>query len=172
MLTYSQLREIQKKELESFELVKLDKDFYSKLREFLDLKKISVLKNPSFMEMRELENIKKVAKSIIAKRKEKLLVLAALFEQKPEGLAEEEQVFLVQIRKITRDSFSIMDSIFEEQNEAHEHKMKIKIVQPIEAYKGFDNNIYGPYKEGEEIILPNEEVQWLLKSKLAEHIHY
>ncbi|VVB97923.1 Uncharacterised protein [uncultured archaeon] len=171
-LTYSVLREIQKKEMESLEPVKLEKDFYIQLRQFMDGKKASALRGQSFTEMRELENIKKVAKSIIAKRKEKLLMLAGISREDIEGLTDEEQEFLSRVRKTASESFGAIDSIFAEQrDEPAIHRTKVKIVKTIEAYKGFDNNIYGPFKEGEEILLPEEEAEWLLKSKMAEHLY-
>ncbi|MBU0586752.1 hypothetical protein KJ780_04520 [Candidatus Micrarchaeota archaeon] len=168
MLTYSRLREIQMKEAESLEPVKLDKDFYTQLKTFLDAKKLSALKAQSFMEMREYENAKKIAKLLLAKRKEKLLMLSILSDDEPEGLTDEEHIFLKQIRSLSDSSFGQIYSIFEDNKE--EKKMeKLKIVKPIEPYKGFDNNIYGPYKEGQEILVPSEEAEWLLKSKMAEH---
>lgn len=169
MLTYSHLREIQKKEMESLELVKIEKDFYVQLRQFIETKKVSALKIPSFMEMRELENIRKVAKSIVAKRKEKLLTFSAISLCEIEGLAEEEQIFLSKMKKIAKEEFAGIDTIFEDSVEEID-KTKLKIVKAIDAYKGSDNNIYGPFKEGEEIFLPEEEAEWLLKSKMAEHI--
>lgn len=169
-LTYSRLREIQKKEMESFEPVKLEKDFYSQLRQFIETRKASAMKSQSFMEMRELENVRKVAKSIIAKRREKLAMLSAIAGTGMEGLTDEEQAYLGQVRRVAADSFGALDSIFEEPKEQAAHRLKIKIMKTLEAYKGFDNNIYGPYKEGEEILLPEEEADWLLKSKMAEHI--
>ncbi len=171
MLTYSSLRDIQKKESESLEPVRVEKDFYSQLKQFIESRKAAALKSPSFSEMRELENIRKVAKSIIAKRREKLLMLSAISAQDLEGLADEEQLFLKEVRRITGDSFGPLDTIFEDPKEEAVHRTKVKIVKTIEAYKGFDNNIYGPYREGEEILLPEEEAEWLLKSKMAEHIY-
>lgn len=170
MLTYSGLREIQKKEMESFEPVKLEKDFYSQLMQFLESKKASAFKGQTFMEMREFENMKKVAKSIIAKRKEKIIMLSALSNQEIEGLTDEEQIFLLQVRKIASESFGQFDSIFYELKDGAVCGTRIKIVKALEAYKGFDNNIYGPFKKGEEIFLPDEEAEWLLKNKMAEHI--
>jgi DNA replication initiation complex subunit (GINS family) len=169
-LTYSFLREIQKKEMGSLEPVKLEKDFYTQLRQYMDARKASALRGQSFTEMRELENIRKVAKSIIAKRKEKLLMLAGISGEEIEGLTGEEQAFLSQVRRTASESFGEIDSMFAEQKEPEPHRTKVKIVKTIEAYKGFDNNIYGPFKEGEEILLPEEEAEWLLKSKMAEHL--
>ncbi|MDD5337758.1 MAG: DNA replication complex GINS family protein [Candidatus ainarchaeum sp.] len=170
MLNYSLLREIQKKEIESFEPVKVDKDFYAQLRQFLELKKSAALKSQSLMDMRELENVKKVAKSIMAKRKEKLLMLSSLSEGEVDGLTDEEQAFLRELRRISSDSFGPLECIFEEPRDDHS-RMRLKVVKTIDAYKGFDNNIYGPFKEGEEITLPEEEAELLLKSKMAEHIY-
>ncbi|MFA5077045.1 MAG: hypothetical protein WC488_01320 [Candidatus Micrarchaeia archaeon] len=170
MLNYSFLREIQKKEIESFEPVKVDRDFYAQLRQFLELKKSSAMKSQSFMDMREFENVKKVAKSIVAKRKEKLLILSSLSEGEVEGLADEEQAFLKELRRISSASFGPLECIFEEPKD-EQAKMRLKVVKTIDAYKGFDNNIYGPFKEGEEISLPEEEAELLLKSKMAEHMY-
>lgn len=171
MLTYSRLREIQKKEMESFEPVKVEKDFYAQVRQFLESRKASALKSQSFMDMRELENARKVAKSVLAKRKEKLLMLSAISAQDIEGLTEEEQQFVRRVREVAGSSFGAVDSMFEEpKEESTVHSTKVKIVRTTEAYKGFDNNIYGPFKEGEEILLPEEEAEWLLKNKMAEHI--
>ena len=170
MLTYSRLREIQLKEIASLEPVKLERDFYSQLREFLESKKASVGKAQSLMEMREFENIKKVAKSLVAKRKEKLLMLSAILERDIEGLTEEEQEFMDGVRGISKKSFGHVDDIFEEPKEARAPETRVKIGRAIEAYKGSDNNIYGPFKEGEEVLLPQDEADWLLRSKLAEHM--
>ncbi|MEW6528356.1 MAG: hypothetical protein AB1391_00560 [Candidatus Micrarchaeota archaeon] len=170
MLTYSELREIQKKEIESFELVKVEKDFYSQLKLFIESKKACALKNQSFDEMREFENAKKIVRSIITKRREKISMLFTLQNQEIEGLANEERLFLAQIRKIASESFEQFDSLFLEPKNEILRRTRIKIVKTLEAYKGFDNNIYGPYKEGEEIFLPEEEAEWLLKNKMAEHI--
>ncbi len=170
MLAYSRLREIQKKEMESLELVKMEKDFYAQLAQFIESKKATALKNQSFAEMRELENIKKVAKSIIAKRREKLLMISALSVETPEGLAECEQEFLAQLKSTVEKSFGPLEALFEEPRNGIAGT-KVKIVKTIDAYKGFDNKIYGPFMEGEEIALPEEEAEWLLKSKMAEHVH-
>lgn len=170
MLTYLRLREIQKKEMESLEPVKLEKEFYSELRQFLEAKRESALKSKSLMEMREFENAEKVAKNIVSKRKEKLLVLSAIAEQSIEGLTDEENKCLDDLRRVLDASFGPISGIFEDQHESRMETSKVKIVKAIDAYKGFDNNIYGPFKEGEEITLPEEEAGWLLKSKMAEHI--
>jgi len=45
---------------------------------------------------------------------------------------------------------------------------RIRILSDVSPYKGLDGKEYGPFKFGEVVELPIEEIQWLVKEKLAE----
>ncbi len=169
MLSYSSLREIQKKEMESAALTKLDEKFYEQVAEFLQNKREEALDTKSILAIKEYENIKKVVITIQTKREEKL-VLLALRGQAVDGLTETERTMFDTISstvKTYRDN--VLEVLSTEASEIARIK-KIKIVKDVEQYKGLDNNVYGPFRTGEETTLPFQEADWLLKSHLAEQI--
>jgi len=51
-----------------------------------------------------------------------------------------------------------------------EHMVQVLITEYVEAYRGLDGNIYGPYKEGEKVKLPKEEGEWLVMAGMAKRI--
>ena len=163
------LREIQKKEIESAALSKLDDNFYENVAEFLNKKKEEALNSKSILVIKEYENIKKVVISIQAKREEKL-VLLTLRGQSVDGLTAEERTMLEDISSTVQKYRSrVFDILSSETMAATIQKIKrVKLIRDIERYKGFDNNVYGPFKTGEEAFLPLQEAEWLLKSHLAE----
>ena len=169
MMSYSSLREIQKREMESAALTKLDENFYEQVAEFLKNKREEALSTKSILVIKEYENIKKVVITIQTKREEKL-VLLALRGQVVDGLTDDERTMLYTISstvKTYRDT--VLEVLSTEASEIARTK-KIKIVKDVEQYKGLDNNVYGPFKNGEEAALPLQEADWLLKSHLAEQV--
>jgi len=168
-MSYSSLREIQKREMESAALTKLDENFYEQVAEFLKNKREEALSTKSILVIKEYENIKKVVITIQTKREEKL-VLLALRGQVVDGLTDDERTMLYTISstvKTYRDT--VLEVLSTEASEIARTK-KIKIVKDVEQYKGLDNNVYGPFKNGEEAALPLQEADWLLKSHLAEQV--
>jgi|GEM_PF-769343 len=45
---------------------------------------------------------------------------------------------------------------------------KVRFLKEVPAYKGPNNETFGPYKQGDEGQLPQTEADWLLRGKLAE----
>ncbi len=167
MITYSFLREIQKKETESAGLTKLSDSFYEEVSAFLKAKKEEAISSQSLLAIKEYENIKKLVKIIQLKREEKL-VLLALRNQSFDSLPRIEAELLTELSRIvTSYRKELLDAWSSETSEPKPVK-KIKIVKDVEQYKGLDNSVYGPFKPGEEATLPTPEAEWLLKSQLAE----
>lgn len=168
MLTYSALREIQKKEMESAALVKVDENFYEQVAELLEKKKEEALISKSILTIKEYENIKKIIATIQLKREEKLVLMAIRSKVTEEGLTTREKKTLEGISDIiakNRTAISETWSIDQSTN-----IRRIKIIKDVEQYKGLDNVIYGPFRMGEQPLLPKEEIEWLLKSRMAEPI--
>lgn len=165
MITYSDLREIQKKELEGGALVELSENFYEEVSELLDSKKEEA-KTGDMIAVREYENIKRILSMIQSKREEKIVLMALRSERSHIGLIKEE-----------RDTFlKVQQSIAE-----HRTKMifgnntpvlvrKVRLLKDIEQYKGNDEKTYGPFEKGKEYVLPRTETEWLLKERIAELI--
>lgn len=169
MITYSFLREIQKKETESAGLTKLPDDFYEQIAVFLKNKKEEAMGSQSLMAIKEYENVKKVVKIIQLKREEKLILLA-LRNQSSDALPKIEAELLSELSTIVTNYRKLLLDTWSSEPKESNHNKKIKILKEVEQYKGLDNSIYGPFKPGDETTLPLPEAEWLVKSHLAEGI--
>jgi DNA replication initiation complex subunit (GINS family) len=161
------LRDIQKKEVDSAAIAQLEPDFYSKVAEFLDQLKKKAVESGSLLSIKEYENIKKIVASIQSRREEKIVLMAVRGEKEAAGLSSEEAVLLADLAKKISECREKVSGIWMSNKSVPEEK-KVRILKDIEAYTGVDKNVYGPYKSGDEPILPQTEAQWLLKSRMAE----
>lgn len=96
-LTYSALREIQKKEMESSEIVRVEQDFYEQVSALLKERKQAAMSDESMSALREYENIRKIAAGIQAKREEKIVLMALRGDKIHDGLTEKEHELLENI---------------------------------------------------------------------------
>ncbi len=168
-INYSALREIQKKEMDSTKIVVLEKDFYSEASKFLESRKAEAFGSGSSLPIREYENIKKIIHSIKERREEKIVLMAIRGEETHKGLTPEESELLKELSGSVRKFREKVTGSFPEKP-VKKNIRKVKLLKDVDPYKGLDNNVYGPYKSGEEIELPPTEAEWLLKAKLAESI--
>ncbi|HLC69211.1 MAG TPA: hypothetical protein VJH24_05200 [Candidatus Bilamarchaeaceae archaeon] len=163
MLTYAALREIQKKEMESAAIVPVEENFYQQLAHLLERKKEEAQQSNSLLTIREYENIKKITQSIQSKREEKMALMALRGAHSGEGLALEERTLLEKLLDAIEESRRTVKMVWESERV----RPKIRILKEVEQYKGVDEQVYGPFKPGEELELPKEETDWLLKAQLA-----
>jgi DNA replication initiation complex subunit (GINS family) len=173
MLNYSKLREMQRSEIASSELCAVNEDFYAQLKEFLTEKRKEALGSQNLLVIKECENLRKIAKSIVNKRNEKLVLLALRGKKDTSGMTAEETEFLSHLSKAIEENDAQLSFIFEEGNgkpaAAEKDNIKrVRLLKNISPYKGLDEKVYGPFKEGEVAELPHDEAQWLLKEKMAE----
>lgn len=168
MLNYSELRDIQKREMESSGIVKLSDDFYQAVALLLSTKKQEAMSSKSLMAIKEYENIKKILISIQSKREEKIVLMAVRGETNDTGLTSEEKGMLRDIRASVDKSHESIKGVWENDDLAPANSRRIRILQDVAQYKGLDNLVYGPYKKGDEQVLPMTEAEWLLKSRMAE----
>lgn len=166
MLTYSALREMQKKETESAALVGVEPDFYEKVARLLERKKQEAQESNSLLTIREYENIKKVIQGIQGKREEKIALLALRGEHEGRGLSHEETQLLQNLVEAISQARTTVKNVWE--SEPRRLPRQIRILREVEQYTGLDNHLYGPFKTGEQPLLPKEEIDWLLKAKMAE----
>ena len=170
-LSYSALREIQKKEMESAAIIKLENDFYSQIAELLAKKKEEAMVSQSIMAIREYENIRKTVISIQAKREEKIALMALRGENDGDGLTPEEKSFLQRFYGEINEMRNTVKGLWNSAETRNPSLIrKVKITRDVERYVGLDKNIYGPFKQGEQHMLPKEEADWLLNAKMAETI--
>jgi DNA replication initiation complex subunit (GINS family) len=167
MLSYSKLRDIQKKESDSADIVKLDPAFWSDAAIFIADKKKEAMNGESILAIKEYENIRKIVASIQMRREEKIVLMAVRGEKDMPGLTKEEGSLL---RDISERIHKCRDEVSDIWNgkKTDETTKKVRILKDIEPYTGLDNNTYGPFSSGDEPLLPLAEAQWLIKSKMAE----
>jgi len=173
MLSYSELRDIQRREMESSAIVVLVDGFYQSMAEFLAKKKSEAVASKSLLAIKEYENIRRILLSIQVKREEKIVLMALRGDNAGAGLTNEERELLKELVSIINRSRDIVKSAWDHEEMASAHGnaegvRRIKILQDVAQYKGLDNVVYGPFKHGEEQAMPNAEAEWLLKARMAE----
>jgi len=170
MLNYSRLRELQRSEMQNAELAKLEDGFYSELRAFLEAREAEARATQNLLVMKECENVRRIAKAVINKRMEKIVLVSIRGRDEVPGLTQEEREFLARLRDVVGEREAAMIGFMGEKrcDGNMDNIKRIKFVKDISPYKGLNEKVYGPYKTGEEAELPGEEAQWLLKEKMAE----
>jgi hypothetical protein len=162
-LSYTTLREIQKKELEDGALVELKEDFYSSICELMEFKKKEATDGKSILALREYENIKKIVSAIQSKREEKILLMALRSEKSYLGLTNEERELLAILQDLLRKHREKV-KISEEPS-----LQKLRVLKEVSEYK-VEGQTFGPFRKGEVYFLPKKEAEWLLKESMAEMI--
>lgn len=168
-MTYSEMRDIQRKEMESSAIVRLPEDFYGSVSELLVKKSEEAMETKSLLVIKEHENIKKIIRSIQAKREEKIVLMAVRGEREGSGLTTEEKELLKELSTIIKKARENVRSVWESEETPVESD-RIKILKDVSQYRGLDNALYGPFKQGEEQLLPRAEAEWLLKAGMAEQV--
>ncbi|MCI0504292.1 hypothetical protein L0Y65_06315 [Candidatus Micrarchaeota archaeon] len=168
MLNYSELRDIQKKEMESSAIVGLQEDFYRSVSELLSKKSGDAMSSKSLLAIKEYENIKKIVTAIQTKREEKIVLMAVRGEREGVGLTAEERELLKELSSTIRKSRDAVKSVWGSEEAAPANSRRIKILKDVSQYRGLDNSLYGPFRPGEEQMLPRAEAEWLLKAGMAE----
>jgi DNA replication initiation complex subunit (GINS family) len=168
MLNYSELRDIQRKEMESSAIVSLPDDFYQSISALLAKKSGEAMSSKSLLAIKEFENIKKIIIAIQAKREEKIVLMAVRGERDGIGLTGEEKVMLKELSSIIRKSRETVKNVWDSEDAVQANSRKIKILKDVSQYRGLDDSLYGPFRQGEEQMLPRAEAEWLLKAGMAE----
>ncbi len=166
MITYAELRETQKKEMESAAIVPVSDTFYEELSQLLEQKKREMQSEDSLLAMREYENIKKIIQTIQNKREEKIALMALRSDSEGKGLSGEERRLLQSMAEAVRESRTNTRGILKSGKIVSEKR--VHIVKDVDKYKGLNNAVYGPFKKGENQVLPSEEANWLIKASMAE----
>jgi len=169
-IDYGLLRDIQRQEISSPKLTRLDEEFYSQIKEFLSAKKDDAFSSNSILKIREYENLQKIIVSIKEKREEKIFLMALRGDKVNGSLTPEEKQLFNELVEVLRKFREDTDGSIEEVEKTREEQLKVKVIKDIEAYKGLDGNVYGPFKKEELVSLPKAEVDWLVKAKIAEMV--
>ena len=188
-LDYKKLRDLAREEKAQPGLVKLPDDFYSSVQEFLGSKFSDMESTRSVMQMREFENATAIIRELSLIRQQKILFKAIRSGGEHKGtevMTREEHGLYDRFCAVIEEENNRMNSLltrFESKRretapsgqageETRESIMlkKVRFTKDVLAFRGTNNETFGPYKTGDEGQLPSSEADWLLKGKLAEPI--
>ncbi|MCD6434209.1 MAG: DNA replication complex GINS family protein [Candidatus Diapherotrites archaeon] len=175
-LDYEELRRIHRLEKSTSQIVKVDVDFFSELKKFMQEQKkeyLKAIKELDSAKAKSFENLRKLVEEIFLIRERKLLNKALIASRTNElddsGLAEEEKQALRKMIKIINSHRDNLYSILEEKK-LEEESITVKIVKPVEVFIGPDKKEYGPFEENQSVSLPKKVALLLIKNNLAEEI--
>lgn len=168
MINYSLLRDIERQELTQASLTPLPLDFYENAKRYaveLEVK----MNGGGVMVIREYENVKRIIKRIMEKREEKIVLLAVRGIES-ENLTKEEKELFYSIKERIDEYRKNFEEGEHEDSVKRERVKKIRLLREVEAYTAPNGSVYGPFRKQEEVVLPSEEANTLVKARLAEEV--
>jgi len=184
-LTFSELRKIQKEEARSEQLTQLGDSFMLKTSDYFSQKK-------EIGDDREYRNAERVFEKIVSLREDKIVKAAKISAKSdkpaPENLLPFEQELYRELKKSfehhrekadDRKSSSV-ETTTEEASSKEEEKetepnedtndgyLTIRMTSQVPEFMGTDLESYGPFEEGEEAEVPEENAEILVNRGNAE----
>lgn len=191
-LTFSDLRKIQKQEKRQEELSDLDDNFLLKVSQYLERKQ--------GVDEREYKNAKRTLDKIVGLRQDKIVKNAKIsvksdVKSSKLNLLPREQEFYREIKdKFNSFSDKIDDVVDQDPSDVEEMETEeiqpdpepeeeeeesrqiedgyelVKIISDVPEFMGTDLESYGPFDEGEEVELPEENADILVNRGSAEKV--
>ncbi|MFB6199977.1 MAG: hypothetical protein ABEJ83_03795 [Candidatus Nanohaloarchaea archaeon] len=191
-LTFSELRKIQKQEKRQDDLTELQDRFLLQVSSYLKMKKDSG-------DEREYRSAKRVFDKIIGLRQQKIVKKARLAVKTGNtasqlNLLPREQQLFRDFKKRFKEYFNEVDDVLEKQETELEQQKetqeqqnneeeteeqdedqndgfkKVEMVSDVPEFMGTDLESYGPFEEGEEAEIPEENAEILVNRGSAEMI--
>jgi DNA replication initiation complex subunit (GINS family) len=183
MITYQDIYDLLRKEKYSEELQPLPKSFFKDVAAYInDKKEIITKEHDIFSEAiiktkKQLDNTIELIKEIVLRRKKKILNLAFIASETgiskkdfDNMLPHEKELFQIVAQQLEKAGKDINNSL--NGTEAKEFKNRlIKFKANVNSFIDANDNILGPFKEGEIANLPAEIVQILIQEGKAEAIN-
>lgn len=192
-LTFSELRKVQKKEKRQEDLSELEDNFILRVSNYLEMKKDvddreyksakrvfdkiiglrqeKIVKNAKFAVKSDKNNS---SVNLLPREKELFLELKNLFRdfnQKVEKMVDgEESVETPDIDLEEGEKIEEGSEIEEEKQGAEEGYDIVKIISEVPEFMGTDLESYGPFDEGEEVEIPEDNAEILVNRGNAEEL--
>lgn len=172
-IDYDELRRIHRLEKNTSKLVEVDDDFIDSIEKFVEEEKknyLTALKDFSSNSTREFTNMKRIVEEIFLMRKKKILNKALIASHTSdanlENLAKEEKEFFKKLLKIIEEYNYHYINLFGKK-ESKNSLNKVKILKDVPTFVGTDMKEYGPFKEGDEVLLPEKVAKLFITRKIA-----
>lgn len=183
-LTFSELRKIEKKEKRQEQLSEIEDDFILRVSQYLDRKENS-------SDTREYRNAKRVFEKIIGLRQQKIVTNARVSVKSETESAElpllprEKELYLDLKQRFKNYSDEIegfiedpaeeieteVEQVSEqptEEDDGVEAYTEVEITGNVPEFMGTDLESYGPFDEGEEVEIPEDNAEILVNRGNAE----
>jgi len=175
---YNKLYEAWNKEKENKELQTFSRDFYSRLTDYVkSLKEESRMLDRKALKarlmLRELENVKRLAKELVQLRYKKTLNETIAGKVMPgDVLTEEEEGLHKAILPLAESYKAFLKDILRGRStpvkrEEKPERMLLRFLQEIPAVIGSDMRTYGPFKAEDIATLPIENARIFLEKGIA-----
>jgi DNA replication initiation complex subunit (GINS family) len=178
---YNELYEVWKQELENPRLVEVNRDFYSRLADYLrKLKEESRMLDKRTVKARlldeETRNVKRMVLELVRTRYRKLVWQAAKGKKiSPNFLTVEEEKIYSNISHLSEVPKSLVNAILRGYTpnidvDVERKRTVLRFLKDIPAIVGTDMKAYGSFKLEDVASLPLENANILIKQGLAEKV--
>jgi len=172
-ITFELVRKIQREEQRLPKPTKLPENFYQNVNNYVQQKRKTAESMGDRKTGFEVKNIEMLIEDIFNRRERKILngaLIAVRTGIPPENLAEEEKAFFdLVVNSIKDRRASVLSHVFEEAKEQEAvSEAQVVFKEDIAEFVGSDLRKYGPYKKGDVVILPEDNVKILLEKRIVE----
>lgn len=170
-ITFELIRKIQREEQRLPKPTKLPENFYQNVNSYLQQKRKTADSMGDRKVGLEVKNIERLVEDVFNRRERKILnhaLIAVRTKISPENLTDEEKIFFDQLVESIKGRRSIvMNQVFEEAK-AEVKEAQVVFKMDFEEFVGSNLMKYGPYKKGDVVILPEDNVKILLEKGIVE----
>lgn len=166
MTSYQDIQSFYHREKKTPVLQRLPDNYYTEVGQLL-----------SQVEERHSAHIKKLMEELVERRQQKILMHALRvrsLDSPPENIQPEEELLFNEVvgalAHHTRTTLELASTAKSSQKPKKEktRTRTITLLKPIPKIVGADSKEYGPYAEGDTVMLPEENAKILIKQDMAE----
>jgi len=173
-ITFELVRKIQREEQRLPKPTKLPENFYKNVNNYIQQKRKTAESMGDRKTGFEVKNIERFIEDIFDRRERKILngaLIAVRTNIAPENLAEEEKIFFdLLVKSIKERRNVVLSHVFDEVVSEAVREAQVVFKEDIAEFVGSDLRKYGPYKKGDVVILPEDNVKILVEKGIVEKI--
>ncbi len=175
-IDFNKIKAVQMEEKETKSPTKVHPEFYKWMKEFLEKEKERIEKKLTRVgtdfkveELYEYQNLVELMKEIILIRSEKIVKMAvtdAVFgkDSSLEGLTDWEKDLYRYVRNVVEDAVHYVLG----EGKRFKDTVFVRILRDVPSIVGPYGKVYGPFRSGEELPLPKQIAEILIKEGYAE----
>ncbi len=176
-IDYRILKNILKNEIESDSLTKIDKDFFSLVKEYIRRMGFKKTKNELHQQLldKQIDVSKKISEELFKIRLQKTLNLVILgdIDQYNKILTNEEKFIFEKVSEIVKKEKQLAietQSLKNKRSIPIKNGIFLKMCDKVPKIAGVDKREYGPFIPQDIVVLPKDNAKILIKRSVAEEI--